>query len=73
MVSPYFANPKTKSAQLRGIYHGSNLRSLFYCKIGARFELACCNSTRKLLVSVFLVMFLPYFNFFGRGDPIFGA
>ena len=31
-VSPYFTDPKTESAQVGGIDHGSNLRSVFYWK-----------------------------------------
>ena len=29
LVSSYFTDPKTESAQIGGIYHGSNLRSVF--------------------------------------------
>ena len=39
LVSPYFADLKTESAQVGGIYRGSNFRSRFYWKIGARVEL----------------------------------
>ena len=39
LVSPYFTDPKTESAQVGGIDHGSNSRSVFYWKIGARVEL----------------------------------
>ena len=39
LVSPYFTDPKMESAQVGGIYHGSNYRSVFYWKIGARVEL----------------------------------
>ena len=39
IVSPYFTDPKTEPAQVGGIYHISNLRSVFYWKIGARLEL----------------------------------
>ena len=36
LVSPYFTGPKTESAQVGGTDHGSNSRSVFYWKIGAR-------------------------------------
>ena len=36
LVSPYITDPKTESAQLGGIDHGYNPRSVFYWKIGAR-------------------------------------
>ena len=39
LVSPYFTDPKTESAQVGVIDHGSNSRSVFYGKIGARAEL----------------------------------
>ena len=39
MVSPYFTDLKTESAQVGVIDHGSNSRSVFYGKIGARAEL----------------------------------
>ena len=39
LISPYFTEPKTESAQVGGIDHGYNSRSVFYWKIGARVEL----------------------------------
>ena len=33
LVSPYFADPKMESAQLGGIDHESNLRSVFIGKL----------------------------------------
>ena len=39
LVSPYFTDPKTESAQVGGIDHGYNPRSVFYWEIGARVEL----------------------------------
>ena len=39
LVSPYFTDPTMESAQLGGIYHGCNLSSVFYLKIGAIVEL----------------------------------
>ena len=67
LVSPYFTDPKTESAQVGGIDHGYNLRSMFYWKIGARAELEGCNHIRKLFILVLLVASSHYFIF------IFGA
>ena len=39
LVSPYFTDPKTESAQVGGIYHGYNLRSVLYWEIVAIVEL----------------------------------
>ena len=39
LVFPHFDDPKMESAHVRGIDHGYNSRSVFYCKIGARVEL----------------------------------
>ena len=64
LVSPYFTDPKTESAQVWVIYHGSNSRSVFYCKIGDRVELDWCNSIGKLFILVLLVVLSPYFHFF---------
>ena len=39
LVYLYFTDPKMESAQVGGIYHESNSRSVFYWKIRARVEL----------------------------------
>ena len=67
LVSPYFSDPKTGSAQVGGKNHGCNSRSLFYWKIGAILELEVCNTIIKLFILVLLVMLLTYFIF------LFGA
>ena len=36
LVSTYSADPKTEYAQVGSIDNRSNLRSVFYCKIGSR-------------------------------------
>ena len=36
LVSPYFTDPKTESAQVGGVDHRSNSRSVFYWKIVAK-------------------------------------
>ena len=63
MVSPYFTDPKRESDQVGIIYHGSNSRSVFYLKIGARVELDWFNPIIKFFILVSLVVLLPYFIF----------
>ena len=39
LVSLYFTDPKTESAQVGGIDHVYNLRSVFYLKIESRVDI----------------------------------
>ena len=39
LVSPHSTDPKTGSAQVGGIDHGYDSRSVFYWKIGSRVEI----------------------------------
>ena len=60
LVSTYFTDPKTESAQVGGIYHGSNSRSVrLYRKIGDIAELERCNPIRKSFILVSLTMSSP--------------
>ena len=63
LVYPYFTDPKTESAQVGGIDHRYNLRSVFYWKIRAILELKLCNPIRKLFILFLLVVLSTYFIF----------